>query len=88
MRKKRRGVKVGNVMWSPPFRRFSPGSETPQPLERTNISNLSHCKPYITCLIILKLHQILSAVQDIFKILHISGVGVIMKTLQIRGKEF
>jgi hypothetical protein len=48
MRKKRRGVKVGNVTWSPPLRRFSPGSDTPQPLHRTNIPNLSHCTVALT----------------------------------------
>jgi len=37
MRKKRRGVKVGNAMLSSPFCCISSGSETPQPLHRTNI---------------------------------------------------
>ena len=37
MRKKRRGVKVGNVMLPSSFCCISSGSETPQPLHRTNI---------------------------------------------------
>ena len=37
MKKKRRGVKVGNAMLSSPFCCVSSGSETPQPLHRTNI---------------------------------------------------
>jgi hypothetical protein len=37
MRKKRRGVKVGNVMLPSSFWCLSSGSETPQPLHRTNV---------------------------------------------------
>lgn len=48
MKKKRRGVKVGNVMWSSPFRSVSPGGETPQLLHRINISYVNNCKMFIT----------------------------------------